>query len=626
MHEGLVRPGDIHGVAYCTDADLAPEQEFNVVTVTLAGPPARDPGHRHAGLSAGSRPAGSAARTASPRRSACRRGAPWAGAAAGRRTSYAGCRTGCASARPVFARTGGVHAAGLFTADGEPLVVREDVGRHNAVDKVDRCAACSRATPAPAACLVRERPGRLRAGAEGRRRRRRLAGRRRCADQPGRASSPRTRAGAWSGSPGPTVASSTPVRTAWAEPPAWGAGTVGAALLACGRMRILHTSDWHLGRSFHREGMLDAPGGVRRPPARGRRRGARRPGRGRGRRLRPGAAPRRRGPAGRRGLRPARRLPGAGRAHQRQPRLRAAARLQLPADRRRGRASSAPTPARSAPRCCSRTSTGRSRSTASPTSTPTRCASRGGWPAAPTRPRSPRRCGGSAPTSPARPGARSVVLAHAFVAGGRAERLRARHQRRRRLDRADLGLRRRRLRRARPPARPAHPDRRGPLQRLAPGLLLLRGRPAQGLLAGRARPPTGSASAEFVDAPVPRRAGPAARHPRASCSPTRACPSTRTPGCRRRSPTTVRPRQAMERLRARFPHTLVLGVRPGPGARTAAPAARPAARRPRRSPSTSSPTCAARRRPTAEAALLRDAFDACCDGPRPRRARSGSGA
>jgi len=40
------------------------------------------------------------------------------------------------SAQPTFAMTGGVHASGLFTAHGEFVAVREDVGRHNALDKL----------------------------------------------------------------------------------------------------------------------------------------------------------------------------------------------------------------------------------------------------------------------------------------------------------------------------------------------------------------------------------------------------------------------------------------------------------------------------------------------------------
>lgn len=47
----------------------------------------------------------------------------------------------------VFHRTGGLHAAGLFRADGSLLAMREDVGRHNALDKVVGWAALEGALP-----------------------------------------------------------------------------------------------------------------------------------------------------------------------------------------------------------------------------------------------------------------------------------------------------------------------------------------------------------------------------------------------------------------------------------------------------------------------------------------------
>ena len=54
----------------------------------------------------------------------------------------------------AFDRTGGLHAAGLFTPDGRPLVVREDVGRHNAVDKVIGWAVLNDRLPLTGTALV----------------------------------------------------------------------------------------------------------------------------------------------------------------------------------------------------------------------------------------------------------------------------------------------------------------------------------------------------------------------------------------------------------------------------------------------------------------------------------------
>ena len=57
------------------------------------------------------------------------------------------------SAQPTFEATGGLHAAGLFSADCELLCVREDVGRHNALDKVIGHAFLERLLPLSSSIL-----------------------------------------------------------------------------------------------------------------------------------------------------------------------------------------------------------------------------------------------------------------------------------------------------------------------------------------------------------------------------------------------------------------------------------------------------------------------------------------
>ena len=152
VHEGLASGAAIHGVAYCTDVTLAPEEEFNVVTVTLSSPPLRDPGHRHVGQSSGSSACGVCGKDSITEALTAPAASRWAGdlpsADVVRRLPDL-----VRERQTVFDRTGGVHAAALATADGSVLVVREDVGRHNAVDKVTGARVLAGSSPA-ASCLV----------------------------------------------------------------------------------------------------------------------------------------------------------------------------------------------------------------------------------------------------------------------------------------------------------------------------------------------------------------------------------------------------------------------------------------------------------------------------------------
>lgn len=157
VHEGIAAPDTVRGVAYCTDRDLTPEQEYNVVTVTLATAPAVDPAQRHAGFGAGSA-CGVCGKDSIEAVLDIPRASPWPGPLP-EPTVVRRLPALLREAQSVFARTGGVHASGLFTAEGRALTVREDIGRHNAVDKVSGARVLAGHPPAEACLVVSGRAG-----------------------------------------------------------------------------------------------------------------------------------------------------------------------------------------------------------------------------------------------------------------------------------------------------------------------------------------------------------------------------------------------------------------------------------------------------------------------------------
>jgi FdhD protein len=154
-HEGIGAPST---VVYCTDESLRPDQEFNVVTATLDDVPSRLPAERDPALSAGSSACGVCGSDSVDAALDVAAAVRWAGESLPDDVVRTLPRL-LRERQSLFERTGGVHAAGLFDATGAPLVVREDVGRHNAVDKVTGARLMAGEAPAVAALAVSGRAG-----------------------------------------------------------------------------------------------------------------------------------------------------------------------------------------------------------------------------------------------------------------------------------------------------------------------------------------------------------------------------------------------------------------------------------------------------------------------------------
>ncbi|MDR7594904.1 MAG: formate dehydrogenase accessory sulfurtransferase FdhD [Armatimonadota bacterium] len=133
--EGVVRSRDeVSRIAYCLDEGLDAEQRYNVVTVELRGNclPDLQPLERHFYTTSACGVCGKASLEALRMR-----GCPVLdGGPVLEPRLLRELPERLRRAQGLFAQTGGLHAAALFDAEGRLLALREDVGRHNAMDKL----------------------------------------------------------------------------------------------------------------------------------------------------------------------------------------------------------------------------------------------------------------------------------------------------------------------------------------------------------------------------------------------------------------------------------------------------------------------------------------------------------
>ena len=127
--DGLLGGAPILGVRYCADG-AASESEFNVVTVETGGR-APTPQPRLGNTTSSCGLCGSEAID-----QLCDRLLPLPPTSPIELSVLAAMPDRVLGSQGLFASTGAVHAAAAFTAEGTVLCTREDVGRHNAVDKV----------------------------------------------------------------------------------------------------------------------------------------------------------------------------------------------------------------------------------------------------------------------------------------------------------------------------------------------------------------------------------------------------------------------------------------------------------------------------------------------------------